>query len=168
MKIAIVGPESSGKTTLAEALALHFQTVWVPEFARTYLNKLKRPYQESDLLAIAKGQLKAEANTSSKSSSLFFCDTNLLVIKVWSEVKYQRCDPWILNHINLGNYAFHLLVAPDIPWEPDPLRENPFDRDELFDIYQEELINADVPFAEIKGDHQMRLNKSIELIEGLK
>ncbi|HXH19021.1 MAG TPA: ATP-binding protein, partial [Chitinophagales bacterium] len=87
-KIVIVGPESSGKTFLAEKLAAHFQCLWVPEYAREYLEKLNKPYTKEDVEKIAEGQLRLEDETAAKSKSLLICDTNLLVIKIWMDHKY--------------------------------------------------------------------------------
>jgi nicotinamide riboside kinase len=93
-KIIITGPESTGKTTLAQQLAQHYQTVWVPEYSRDYIAQLNRSYEEDDLLEIAKGQVRREDEMVAKHTpDLLICDTSLLVIKVWSKVKYQRCHP---------------------------------------------------------------------------
>ena len=98
-KIAIVGPESTGKSTLAEGLAKHYQTVWVPEYARGYLNKLGRGYDQSDLIKIAQGQLGLEDECVNDAKRFLFCDTNLVVIKIWSDFKYGNCAPEILQRI---------------------------------------------------------------------
>ncbi|MFW5872398.1 MAG: AAA family ATPase, partial [bacterium] len=103
IKIAIVGPESTGKSTLSKQLALYFKTAWVPEYARDYLNKLGRPYKQSDLLLIAQEQIALEEKAAA-NHEMVFCDTNLLVIKIWSEFKYQSCHPWILKSIKERKY----------------------------------------------------------------
>ncbi|RMG69257.1 MAG: ATPase, partial [Bacteroidetes bacterium] len=108
----------------------------MPEYARAYLSTLGRPYREEDLLAIARGQLAAEARVIDPDKPYLFCDTNLLVIRIWSEVKYGRCDPEIRDMERLDRYALHLLTYPDLPWEPDPLRESPHRLRELFDHYE--------------------------------
>jgi NadR type nicotinamide-nucleotide adenylyltransferase len=156
-KIVLTGPESSGKTTLAKRLAEGHNTLWVPEYAREYLENLGRPYEESDLLEIARGQVKAEAKALRKAEKLLFCDTGMLVLKVWSEVKYGGCHPFIQEQLQSGRYDLFLLCAPDIPWEPDPLRENPDDRHLLYEIYKKELKNLSLPFVEIFGDVEERL-----------
>ena len=132
LKIAIVGPESTGKSSLAEQLAVHYNTLWVPEYARAYLDKLSHPYTESDLLDIARGQLAMESSLSKKASRYLFCDTNLHVIKIWSEYKYKRCHTEILRNLHNDNYALHLLTNIDLPWEYDPQREHPHLRDFFF------------------------------------
>lgn len=133
--IVITGPESSGKTTLASQLANHFGTLWLPEYAREYIDKLNRPYAESDLLAIAKEQNEREQDLVLKSKDLLFLDTSLEVIKIWSEHKYGRCHPWILDQIQHQDHTLFLLCRPDIPWEYDPQREDPENREAIFELY---------------------------------
>jgi len=164
-KIALVGPESSGKSTLTQALAHHFNEPAVHEYARIYLEQLGRPYTEEDLLFIAQGQLEAEEKISFKARKWLFCDTNLLVIKIWSQVKYQQVSPDILACMHLESYRLHLLLAPDLPWEPDPLREHPNFREALFEMYRAELEEAQVPYAVISGEH--RLEQALELLRSL-
>ena len=144
-RIAITGPESSGKTTLARALAAHFGVPWVPEFAREYLKDLDRPYVKEDLLCIAEGQLEAERRIASGRPSMLVCDTDLLVIRIWSQEKFERVDPRLEELVRGTEYHHTLLCKPDLPWEPDPLRENPHDRDRLFGIYEQELTPSAAP-----------------------
>ncbi len=164
-KVVITGPESTGKTTLAQALALHYQTYWVREYARIYMDHLHRPYEEADLLAIAKGQLASEEVAKAKASRLMICDTSLEVIKIWSEVRYNRCHPWILDKYQQQKVNLYLLCAPDIPWAPDPQRENPEDREALFKRYQQELKEKNC--IEIGGNRQERKSIAISAIETL-
>lgn len=173
--IAIVGPESTGKSELSAALAGHYKTIWVKEFAREYLEGINRPYNYDDLLQIAKGQLKLEEEAkhklvSSSPNSDFktppiFCDTNLTVIKVWSEFKYQQCDTWILNQIKTRKYFLHLLTDIDLPWQDDPLREHPQQRRELFNIYYDELINQEADFEIVSGINDERILNAIHIID---
>ena len=139
LKIVLTGPESSGKTTLAKALAAHYQTVWVPEYARNYLEPLGLDYQEEDLLHIAKGQLDLEEQFANQSKGLLFCDTGLIVLKIWSEYRFGRCHPWILEQLQHRHYDLYLLCSPDIPWHYDPLRQNALDRELLFELYPKEM-----------------------------
>ncbi|TAE47462.1 MAG: ATPase [Bacteroidetes bacterium] len=164
-RIAIVGPESTGKSQLSQALATHYHSVWVEEYAREYLHHLPGPYQEEDLLAIAQGQLAREEAALSHAQDWLFCDTNLLVINIWSEYKYGRCHPWIEAHLGLGRYHLHLLTDIDLPWQEDPLREHPHARQELFDIYHRKLSQAGVPFAVVRGAGGQRLAAAIAAIE---
>lgn len=161
LKIAIVGPESTGKSTLVSALAQHYGTTWVPEVARTYLDNLERDYRRTDLRKIAELQVKAEEDAALKGDRIFFCDTNLLVIKIWSEVKYGTCDSWILENMNLPGYALHFLTGTDVPWEFDPQREHPHFRDELYEMYKDHLARAGVDFVELSGSASQRLSRAI-------
>lgn len=165
-KIILTGPEASGKSTLAKALADHFKTSYVPEFARSFLPTLDRPYEETDLLTIAKGQYALEKKHAQKDLSLLICDTSLLVMKVWSDYRFGKTHPWILDRLQENSLALYLLCSPDIPWEPDPLRENPHDRDDLFEIYCRELRALRHAFIMIQGsDHEKRLQQAVQAIE---
>jgi NadR type nicotinamide-nucleotide adenylyltransferase len=164
-KIAITGPESTGKSMLAEQLAARFQTVWVPEFAREYLEQLGKPYTEEDILLIAQGQMAAEALQLPHANRFLFCDTELLVTKIWSEVKYKRCHPWIMNSLEEHRYDLYLLCDIDLPWQYDPLREHPDQRQYLFDLYHRELKNRKFPFAVVRGAGPDRLENAIEIIK---
>lgn len=163
MKIVVTGPESSGKTTLTLALGDTLRAVVVNEVAREYIDELDRPYAESDLLVIAKAQLELEDALSSVAGSdgRIICDTELLTIRIWSEEKYGRCEPWIVEQTERRHYDHWLLCKPDIPWEPDPQRENPHDRDRLFVKYEALLRVLGKPFTVIEGDRDQRLNAAV-------
>ena len=135
--IVITGPESSGKTTLTKAIAKALNTDYTEEYAREYLNS-NTSYKQEDLLLIAQGQLQKE---KANANPIAIHDTDLITIKIWSEYKYNQCDPWILEQIEQqkSKDRIYLLCKPDIPWEADPLRENPSNRAELFKIYKKEL-----------------------------
>ena len=163
-KIAIVGPESTGKSTLANALADHFNTNAVQEYAREYIDQLSRDYLQRDLLEIAAGQLKKEKEALQKSAQVLVCDTNLLVIKIWSEFKYGYCDPALLQMMNLDSFVHYFLTDIDIPWTFDPQREHPHKRAELFDIYQKELETQNLPFTILSGTPANRLKMAISKI----
>lgn len=158
-RIAIVGPESSGKTTLALALSERLGAAMVPEAARAFLTGLGRPYAEADLLTIAKLQVEREELEAAARSGcgLLLCDTDLLTILIWSEEKFGRCDPWIEAECERRRFGLWLLCRPDIPWEPDPLRENPHDRDRLFMVYASRLQRLGRPFRIIEGTLEQRL-----------
>jgi NadR type nicotinamide-nucleotide adenylyltransferase len=166
-KVAVVGPECTGKSSLSEFLAQHYRTNWVPEYARGYLDNLTRPYEQHDLLTIARGQMRLEDKHANSSNGLMFCDTNLYVIKVWSEYKYGNCHPEILEHIARRKYDLYLLTYIDLPWTPDPLREHPDKREELFDIYFNEMKNQSVPCVVIKGEGEQRQQAAIKAIQQL-
>ena len=163
-RIAITGPESTGKSVLAEQLALHFKTSWVPEFARNYIAELNRPYHEQDILHIAKTQLKQERIYSKKAGTFLFCDTELLVCKIWSENAFGHCDPWITKHIQKHHYDLYLLMDVDLPWQPDPLREHPNKRDYFFDLYLRELSSRKLPYSIISGIGEKRKVNAIKNI----
>ncbi len=167
LKVAVIGPESTGKTTLAEALAAHFKTACVPEYARQYLNTLDRPYLQKDLSTMAIGQLALEEKIAQSAEKLLFLDTDLYVIKVWSEFKYGQCDPYILTQLQFHRADFYLLTDHHIPYEEDPLRENPDQRDKLFDIYLNEMKASGCAFSIVSGTHEERLRQAIAKINDL-
>ena len=157
LRILLTGPESTGKTLLARRLAKRYQTSWVPEYARAYLETLGRPYEEEDLLHIARGQVLLEDFQAGFSHRILLCDTGLLVLKVWSEFKYGRCHPWILEQLYRRPYDLYLLCGTDVPWAYDPQRENPNEREELYAIYKRELELLGVPFTELWGGVEERV-----------
>ncbi len=165
LRIAITGPESSGKTTLAKALAAHYGVPWVPEFAREYLEGLGRPYVEEDLVRIAEGQREAEERSAEQKPSILICDTDLLVIRIWAREKFGRVDPRLEEMTSALPYQHALLCRPDIPWAPDPLRENPDDRERLFAVYQTELEASKRPYVIVHGNRQERLHHAVATID---
>ena len=168
-KVVVIGPESTGKSSLSEALALHLNTVWVPEYARTYLEALNQPYRESDLLHIAKGQLQAEDQLKGKANRFLICDTDLYVIKVWSEHSYRRCNQWVLQQIAIRSYDLYLLSDIDVPWTSDPLREHPETtmRNYFYQVYLDIVQNSGVPFQLVRGTTEERLALSLNAVSNL-
>lgn len=167
-KIAVTGPESTGKSWLARSLAAHFNTVFVPEFARAYIDRLERPYREDDLLEIAKGQLSAQEDALKNAADLMVCDTELIVIKVWSLHKYGKCHSFILEQIEKQDYDLFLLCDIDLPWEFDQQREHPHLRQYFFNWYQKELETYGFPFAIVSGEGEDRLMSAVNAIEKLR
>jgi len=165
LRIAITGPESTGKSELARALADHYETLWVPEFAREYLENIHRPYDENDILLIAKEQMRIENKTLSLAKRFLFCDTEALVTKIWSIVKYGHCDPWIPEQINSNPHDLYLLCNIDLPWEEDPLREHPDKREYLLQLYVNELKANKLPYGLVSGFGVNRLQNAINIIE---
>lgn len=159
IKVGIVGPESTGKTSLAKALAEEYNEPWVPEYAREYLTNLDRPYVQTDLLEIAKGQVNAVRAARPKARRLLFIDTEMNVMRVWSEYKYGTCDPGLLQQWQMNVCDVLLLTHYDVPYEDDPLRENPENRAELFKMYHELLQEQGLPFLIVKGTHEERLRQ---------
>lgn len=179
IKIVVIGPESTGKSTLCKQLAAHYGTLWCPEYAREYLLTNGTDYSYDDLLTIAKGQIALEDTYADKiSSSHFpdttlhsplFIDTDMYVMKVWCEFVFGKCHRFILDQIIERKYHLYLLCNTDLPWVKDELREYPDleNRQKLYKIYKDIMINQAVPWVEIKGDVQQRLNKAIEAIDKL-
>ena len=167
-KVVIIGPESTGKSTLSEQLAKHYQTRWVPEYAREYLTNLNRPYDYEDLLIIAQKQLEQEDKISAVCTSpVMFVDTDMYVLKVWCEFVFGKCHSFILDQIVKRNYDSYLLCDTDLPWVADALREYPDieNRRRLFHMYQDLLINQSKPWSLIRGDYDQRLQLGISATE---
>ncbi|MCK5371063.1 MAG: ATP-binding protein [Cyclobacteriaceae bacterium] len=160
IRIAITGPESTGKSTFVRKLAEHYKTVWVPEFARIYINQLDRPYEQHDLAEIAKGQISHERELISKANKYLFCDTELTVIKIWSEYKYGTVDPYILSEYYKMSYDLYLLMDIDFPWEYDPQREHPEKRKFFFDWFESELKAKKAHYRVISGNHIERIERA--------
>ena len=171
-KIVIIGPESTGKSTLCEQLAAHYKTAWVKEYAREYLLTNGTLYTYDDLLEIAKGQVDAEEfainNIQHPASGIqhLFVDTNMLVMKVWCEFVFEKCHHWILNRIVERKYDLYLLCNIDMPWVKDELREYPDlnTREKLYHYYKENMVNQDTPWVDISGNYVERLQKAIAAV----
>lgn len=153
LKIIVTGPESSGKTTLCKALSKHYNLPFTKEFAREYLTDLGKNYLQEDLLKIATGQLENE-QIIINNQQISLHDTDLITLKIWSDYKYGNCNNWILEQIEKQKVEnrFYLLCKPDLKWDYDPLRENPTNRNELLEIYKQELENLGHKFLIIKGE----------------
>lgn len=169
-KIVVIGPESTGKSTLTQALAEHFGEPWVPEYAREYLEGLDRPYGFDDLLAIARGQVALEERQVEVAERFLFCDTDLHVLQVWSESKYKKVHPWIQEQIATRKYDLYLLTYIDTPWEADPQREHPDPemREYFFKWYKSLLEINDTPYQIVRGDKNIRLSLAIQYTSQIK
>lgn len=167
LRVALIGPESTGKTTLCAQLAAHFNTLWIPEFARDYISSLQRPYTEEDILHCAKEQLRLEQEASGKANRLLFCDTEMIIAKVWLLDKYKHCPDWIEQEIALHPMDLYLLTAPDVEFEPDAVRENEHRRVFFYEWYKNELEEKTLPYAMIKGKGKDRLAAAQKAVEHL-
>lgn len=186
-KIVIIGPESTGKSTLCEQLAAHYKTIWCAEYAREYLLKHGTDYSFDDLLTIAKGQLALEDTSVSSivngewsmlqdsdsplttDHSAVFIDTDMYVMKVWCEYVFGKCHQFILDEIAARKYDLYLLCNIDLPWVADELREYPNEepRKELYQIYKDIMINQQTPWVDISGNYEERLEKAIAAVDAI-
>ncbi len=169
-KIVVLGPESTGKSTLCELLSAHYNAPWVREYAREYLLKHGTNYSFDDLLSIAKGQLKGEDEVvNSVDSPVVFIDTDMHVMKVWCEFVFGETHPFILKELNERKYDLYLLCNIDLPWVKDELREYPDleTRSKLYDIYKNIMINEELPWVDISGDYDQRVAKAISAVDSI-
>ena len=169
-RIAIVGPESTGKTTLARGLAAHYQTVWVPEFAREYLDakNAERPLAEitrTDIAEIARGQMHSEEELARQANRLLICDTELLTTELWSEHFFGACEDWIRRAAIERRYDLVLLLDADVAWVADPHRDAPHLREQFFNRLRDQLQSRGRRFVIISGPFDQRLQQAITAIE---
>ena len=162
--ISIVGPESCGKTELARALAERFGAPWVEEYARDYLAG-GSDYDESDLEAIARGQLAREQGALNDAPSVLVLDTDMLVIRIWWQERFGKPPDWLEAALRSQPLRSYLLTRPDLPWEPDPLREAQFDRERLFEVYRGALMERGTAFGIVGGTDDARLRSALALLE---
>lgn len=166
-RIAITGPESTGKSTLAAQLAAALGCLWRKEAAREYLNNLGRPYAEADLYAIHLQQQAEEKSLLLQSPKLLVLDTEETVLRIWSEEKYGRCDLRILQSISINRPDLYLLTGVDMPWEPDPLREHPDPKDRLWlwKMYHEAMVYSGVVWTVVEGSGKARLGSALRAVK---
>mgnify|MGYP003575948427 CR=1 FL=1 len=165
IKIAIVGPESTGKSTIAEGLAAHYDTFWVPEYSRFYCQDLKDPCTMQDELNMFHGQRALErAIEGLVKNGLLFCDTTFLTVKVWSDYQLGSTPQEVLNALSQHHYDFYLLLKNDIPWQYDPLRDFEGMSDYFMDVWRKELRALNADFVEV-GGLECRLDNAIAAVE---
>lgn len=176
IKIVLFGPESTGKTVLAQKLAAHFHTLWVPEFARAYLDIKRDIYdpfgrrseeicQPQDIPSIVIGQIAQEQSIAAQAKDLIFCDTNPLQTKVYNNYYFSRNDEWLEQTVQQLDYDLYLLTSIDIPWIADGQRDRPDDRTTLFNLFHKELVSRNLPHHIIQGTYDARLSQAIEMTE---
>ncbi len=164
IRISITGPESTGKSWLAQKLAEHYHTRWVPEYARQYLKEIDRTYTYDDILVIAQNQYKEE-NLAAQNTDLIFCDTDFIVTSIWCTVKYGKCHDWITDMLQENHYDLYLLCDIDLPWEFDPLREHPEMRTELFKMYRDMMGKHRFNYRIVNGTGEERLHNAIAFVD---
>lgn len=169
LRVALVGPESSGKTTLARLLAEHYGAAWVEEYVREYMERrdvgrgYARPFAFDDLEPIGRGQIEAE-DRAADGASLLFCDTELLTTEIWGEIYFGAAPEWVRRESRRRRYDLYLLLAPDIAWDDDGTREFPHRRREHFDRLRDELDARGLRYTVIRGDYDARFRAAIAAV----
>jgi len=168
IKIGIIGAESTGKSSLCQLLANHYNTLWVPEFSREYFNTRDiNNYSLRDLIIIADEQIKSELKKIKKANRFLFCDTTLITLKIWAELEFNKTPEFISNNLHKIKYDYYLITANDIEWEKDNLRKNKFNRDSILKLNINEVEKLNSSFAIITGINDTRLNNSIKILDAL-
>jgi NadR type nicotinamide-nucleotide adenylyltransferase len=165
-KIAVIGPESTGKSTLSEQLANYFGTIWIPEYARKYVGELKRKYTLDDIVKISETQHSEIDEKIKEANKFIFVDTEDIINKIWCDIVFRVCPDVIESRITNYPFDFYLLLKPDLPWIADPLREYP-DRDKrehLYELYKQELTGRNLPFAEVSGFDEQRFENALKAV----
>ena len=166
-QIILTGPESTGKTLLSREIAAQFKVPCFPEYAREYIAALNRPYTYQDLCTIASEQRRQMLSTKESGTALAVFDTYLIITKIWFQVVYKKVPDWIESEIdNTRSNALYLLCQPDIPWQPDKLRENGGEmRDVLYQKYKKELESHKLNYCYIHGSGKERLMNAMRCVE---
>lgn len=172
LKIVLYGPESTGKTTLAQKLAEHFKTEWVPEFAREYLqekwDREQKICGKEDILPIAEGQIALENEKAKTARKVLFCDTNLLETVIYSRAYFDDfCEPSVLKQALNNHYDLYFLTYIDVPWVEDDLRDRPQQRDIMFAKFRQPLDEQKLPYYILKGSLEERFDAAVEKVEEL-
>lgn len=165
-KIAIVGPESTGKSTMSAYLAEHFHTVWVPEFARDYCAALTAPPTWQDEINMFYGQIALEEEYLPKANGLLICDTTFITVKIWSDYTFGRSPQEVLDELPKHPYDLYLLLSIDLPWEEDPLRDFPHMREHFMAVWHKELNELGANYQVISGTGTDRYESAVTAIDG--
>lgn len=164
-KIAIVGPESTGKSTISAELAEYYHTIWVPEYARGYCAALTEPCTWQDEINMFNGQIDLERKLLPKANKIIFCDTTFITVKIWSDYTFGESPQEVLDELPKHPYDLYLLMNIDLPWEEDPLRDFPDMREYFMEIWYKELKALNANYYLISGSNEQRLKNSIEKID---
>ncbi|HEX8376660.1 MAG TPA: ATP-binding protein [Pedobacter sp.] len=164
IKIAVVGPESTGKSTISEQLAAHYQTVWVPEYARGYCEKLTEPCSWQDEINMFHGQLALEKALIPKANRLLICDTTFITVKIWCDYIFGKSPQEVLDELPNHPYDLYLLMDIDLPWQEDPLRDFPHLREHFMQVWHKELTGLKANYSTISGTGSIRLANSINAV----
>lgn len=167
-RIAVIGPESTGKTTLVQGLAAHFGTIWVPEYARSYADAKRAPLDRTDVEPIARGHRAAEEALARRCNRLLFVDTDAVMTTLYARIYYGDCPAWIDELAATRRYDLYLLAAPDVPWVADSQRDLPQRREEFFAACRKALEAKLARFEIIQGDWEARLSHAIEAVRRLR
>ena len=171
-RVVLYGAESTGKTTLARRLAERFSTVWVPEFARGYLDK-KSPVEPlavfslEDVPIIAAGQIAVEESLSREANRLLFCDTDLLTTRIYSELYFGSCPTEVANEAIRRSYALYVWLTPDTPHIADPQRSSWHREPRVVSRFGELLRQKGTPFVEVGGSWEERFERAAEAVGAL-
>lgn len=163
-KVAVVGPESTGKSTISAQLADHYQTVWVPEYSREYCSKLTGPCGWQDEINMFRGQLALEEELTPKANKLLICDTTFITVKIWSDYVFGKAPEEVLTELPRRHYDLYLLMDIDLPWEDDPLRNFPDLREYFMDVWKKELNALGANYSIISGTHDVRKMNAIDTV----
>jgi len=164
-KIAIVGPESTGKSTISPMLAEHYDTVWVPEYAREYCEKLTAPCTWEDEINMFRGQLELEKKLLPKANKILICDTTFITVKIWSDQMFGKAPQEVLDELPKHTYDFYLLMNIDLPWENDPLRDFPHLREHFMEVWHQELQSLGAKYEVISGTNAQRFRNAVKAID---
>lgn len=164
-KIAVVGPESTGKSSMSAYLAKHYHTVWVPEFARDYCAALTAPCTWQDEINMFNGQLALEEELLPQANGLLICDTTFITVKIWSDYTFGRSPQEVLNELPKHPYDLYLLLNIDLPWEEDPLRDFPHMREHFMAVWYKELNALNARYVLISGTGEARYINAIKAVD---
>jgi NadR type nicotinamide-nucleotide adenylyltransferase len=167
-KIAVVGPESTGKSTMSAYLANYYNTVWVPEYARDYCAKLIAPPTWQDEINMFYGQIELEKELAPKADKILICDTTFITVKIWSDQMFGRSPQEVLDELPKHHYDLYLLLNIDLPWQDDPLRDFPHMREHFMAVWHKELTDINANYVLISGTGPNRYERATAAIDAFR